>query len=70
MRNLEGYPDPTAGRAMFERPVRSATTERPIRLKSIEAPKPQRKKPAKPKTEVKKIMYSATPAYTSKKYTV
>ena len=56
MKNLEGYRDPTAGRAI---------NMPPQKLEQITGP--QKEKPVKKNPAVKKkIVYYATPAYTRK----
>lgn len=68
MRNLEYYPDPTAGKACYEPPPRQPVEYKPIpiRYKSITAPpRPPVKKSQNPNR--KKIMYNTKPAYVSQK---
>lgn len=67
MRNLEHYPDPTAGMAMQERPERLTQITGPERKKRVYNDLPPGMVPAVGyQPQKKQIKYFCKPAYTAK----
>lgn len=66
MRNCEGYPDPTAGEAMREQPLRK------VKGKDLRRKKPansdRQNIPKSEKKEKKKTEYYAKPVYSTQYY--